>query len=215
MSHSKPRRAIAPVRRKSRIIVPLLSVLMIAAGIGVFVFLRPPDGPRDMNGHVVVPDDPIATSSSFMEASDMVIDDGGLGFQIPSVKLNVPLGSINDVGGVMSPSNFTSAFVVRNRGVGLDHATKGTVYIVTHSTQSGTAPGNFVQENQQVIVRPGDIIKADDHDYAVASSRIVKKTEIDFETDVWDETISGRLVFITCLLNGRSDSNIIIIATLT
>ena len=189
-------------KRKTRgILLILLSVVLVCAGvtIGIVSFLPGTKAGdlTDMEGNVVVPDDPSATSSAFLQAADMVTDDGGDGFVIPSVNLHVPLGSVNEVDGVMNPPNFTSAFWIRNRGVSLDAADQGTVYIVAHTARAGKAPGNYVQSNGQILVKNGDFIMANQRTYTVTDTFTVPQDQIGGREELWANT-PGMLVFVTC-----------------
>jgi len=203
----------------------LLSVLLICGGvaIGFYAYLTKiprhagPGSIFDLQGNVVIPDDPSATSSAFLEAAEMVIDDGGKGFNIPAVQLNVPLGSINDVNGVMNPPNFTSAFWIRNRGVSLANAEQGTVYIVTHATRFGLAPGNYLQAREATTLTPGDIININDRVYSFESAEIIAQSKIGEYDYLWDESIPNRALIITCLLrndNAAPTDNLVIIGKL-
>lgn len=195
----------------------VLSILLVAGGVtlGVMSFLpRPADATqvKDMEGNVVIPEDPSATTTPFMEQAQMVPDDGGDGFVIPVLKLDVPLGSINEVNGVMNPPNYTNVFVIRNRGVSLENADQGTVYMVTHTLHGGKAPGNIMQANGGVAMKPGDIIKANQRMYEYVSFEIIPKTDLDAHPDLWTND-PGRLVLVTCL-SGTYDKNLIIIGKL-
>jgi len=172
----------------------------------------------DPAGNVIIPDDPSATDPAFVEQAEMVVNDGGAGFEIPSVYLHVPLGSVNDVGGKMNPPNYTSAFWIRNRGVGLDKAETGTVYIVAHSAHGGKAPGNYVQDKEKSTVMVGDRINVNDRAYTVEQTEIIPIKELGTHTEIWDDVVPGRLVFVTCIQNTVSnnptDNNLVIIGKL-
>jgi len=192
------------VKKKKRRILPLLiALVLICGGIGVGVYtLWPKAGASDlvdMEGNIVVPDDPNATSPAFLEAADMVVDSGGEGFRIPSVGLDIPLGAINEVDGVMNPANFVSAFWIRNRGVSVENASQGTVYIVAHSTRFGKAPGNLIQSNEQSLVKEGDTIWVDAAEYRVTGWQTSPQGQIGNIEELWANT-PGMLVFVTCVL---------------
>jgi len=207
-------------RRKRRVLPLLLAILLICGGIGVGVYtLWPKDSAGallDLEGNIVVPDDADATSPAFLEAADMVQDDGGAGFSIPSVGLHVPLGSINEVNGVMNPPNFTSAFWIRNRGVSVDNADQGTVYIVAHSVQWGKAPGNYLQDKEQILVKNGDYVEVNGRTYEITNVELILKTEIGSHEDLWANT-PGMLVFVTCLQrndHAASTNNLVVVGQL-
>jgi hypothetical protein len=209
-------------KKKGGLLILLLSLALIIGGatIGVLSFMPKPnqaDAPRDMDGNIVVPDDPRALSSEFLEAADMRVDDGGKGFKIPAVQLNVPLGSVNAVDGEMNPPNYSSSFVIRNMGVPLTDAQNGTVYMVAHATARGRSPGNYIQKDSEVLLKPGDFIEANNRVYSYVRHVIVNKNVIADVPDLWDASIPGRLVFITCQVRptgGIAVNNIVIIAEL-
>ena len=219
----EPRRAAGPVKKRSRVVSTVLVVLSVVlfAGGGTAVYfywqqLHAPGHFTDLNGNIVVPEDPEATEPAFQDASNMVVDDGGAGFTVPAIKLDVKLGSINAVDDKMNPANFTSVFWVRNVGVGLDDADKGTVYMVTHAVQGGKAPGNILQDKGAVTLKPGDLIQADKRTYEFVSSEIIPKTEIGNHEDLWANE-PGRMLIITCVLNphgGIAVDNLVLVAKL-
>jgi len=211
-----------PKRKKRRggVLLIVLSVALILGGGGLAIYSFFPHTPAgallDMENNVVVPDSPEATSSAFLEAADLVADDGGEGFVIPSVNLHVPLGSVNEVNGVMNPANFTSAFWIRNRGVSLENASQGTVYIVAHAARYGKAPGNIVQDNEQSLVKAGDFITANGVTFEVTGTKIIPQDQIETVSEIWADT-PGMLVFVTCLQKNDHTpptDNLILIAQL-
>ena len=222
---AEPVVTLAPVAEKKKnrftnILLIVLGVLLLAGGTGLGIKYFHDKSQEstlvDLNGNTVVPEDPSATSSPFMAAADMVVNDGGDGFRVPSIKLKVAIGSVNDVNGVMNPPNFQSVFWVRNRGVSLDNAEQGTVFMVTHAVQGGSAPGNIMQAKGQVVLKPGDTIQANQRTYEYESSQIIPKTEIGDHEDIWANT-PGRLLVITCVLNpagGIAVDNMVIVAKL-
>jgi len=207
-------------KKKRRLLPLLLALVLICGGIGVGVYTLWPKGGSsdlvDMEGNIVIPDDPNATSPAFLEAADMVVDSGGEGFRIPSVGLDIPLGAINEVDGVMNPANFVSAFWIRNRGVSVENASQGTVYIVAHSTRFGKAPGNLIQSNEQSLVKEGDTIWVDAAEYRVTGWQTSPQGEIGNIEELWANT-PGMLVFVTCVLRNDKQTptdNLIITAQL-
>jgi len=205
--------------RVSSLLLIVLAVLLIGTGtwIGVAHWPRHHEGQLvDLDNNPITPEDPTATSSPFLEAANMVPDDGGDGFQVPKVKLDVPIGSVNDVNGVMNPANFTSVFWVRNRGVSLDNAEQGTVFMVTHAVQGGKAPGNILQNKGLAALSPGDLIKVNQRTYEFVSSEVIPKAEIGNHEDLWAND-PGRMLVITCVLNpngGLAVDNLVIVAKL-
>ncbi|WP_316300296.1 sortase family protein, partial [Clavibacter michiganensis] len=118
-----------------------------------------------------------------------------------SVGLDVPLGAVDVVGGVVDPPGFSSAYRVRDLGVAPEDAATGTVFVVMHSVRGGgTGPGDLLIDDRagSASVAPGAVIEVAGVDYAVGSSRAVPKGELPDDAEVWADT-PGRLVVITCL----------------
>ena len=205
-------------KRRGGIVLLVLAILLAVTGIGIGVwnFLPQPGTELDMVGNRVQPDPdaviPVAEASA--------TPDLGMRFVVPSVKLDVPLGISNAVNGVISPPGFTSAYLIRNLGVTLDKASKGTVYIAAHSLRNGgVAPGNYLidVDNQQSKVKAGDLIKVSNLTYTITETRIIPKPEVGDVSDLWDATVPKRLLVFTCLQNPEnqpSRDNMIIVATL-
>jgi hypothetical protein len=210
-----------PKKKKKKLVpflVGLLSVGLIGGGITLGVMSMGGGSTlTDMDGRIVAPDEPDSTTKEFLEEAQMIVDEGGLGFEIPVAGLNVPLGSINPVKGVMNPPNFTSAFWIREVGVSPANAEKGTVVIVTHSLRApGKAPGNFYQKDGNTFLSPGDFIKVNGRVYAFTESMIIPKVDIGAKADIWEKT-PGKLVVITCLQpkgGGATVNNLVLIGEL-
>jgi len=208
-------------KKRKRALLPLiLAILLICGGIGIGAYTMWPkssaNGLVDIEGNIVIPDDADATSPAFLEAAAMVEDEGGDGFSIPSVGLHVPLGSINEVDGVMNPPNFTSAFWIRNRGVSVDNAEQGTVYIVAHSVQWGKAPGNYLQDQEKILVKDGDYVQVNGRTYQITDVELILKKEIGSHAELWANT-PGMLVFVTCLQrndHAASTNNLVVVGQL-
>jgi len=175
----------------------------------------------DMNGKKVIPDDNSVFDPAYVQAADAQ-PDVGQRFKVPSVSLDVPLGSVNQVNGLINPPGFTSVYWVKNMGVSLANADKGTVYVVTHAVKApGEAPGDYMidQTTTTVKLKQGDEIDVGDRKYTVDSSMTVSKDELGSQTALWAGT-PGMLVLITCmqgglyLPNGHSATNVVIIGTL-
>ena len=228
--------APAPVKksRKRRGFVDVLLLVLALAMIGGGVFIgvqswRTSHGPGtfvDMVGNRVQADDPEVADPTFVAAADAKPQVDGLRMIITSVGMNVPLGEVNEVNGVMNPPGFTSAYRVRNVGVTLDKASTGTVYVVAHSLRApGHAPGNFVIDipTNQILVQTGAIIQVGDLNYQVDSTAIVNKLDLASHAELWANT-PGMLVFITCMqyddssmykdTGGHSPNNVVVIGHL-
>lgn len=136
----------------------------------------------------------------------------GRRFSIPSVGLDVPLGALNEVDGLIRPTNFTSAFQIRNLGVPYWKANTGTSYIVMHALdEGGIAPGNFLidQKTREVRVQNGAEIKVGSKKFVVEKSLRIGKGLIGNSENIWQNK-KGRLVIITCF--PESNDNQVIIA---
>lgn len=164
------------------------------------------------------------------DARDMrQVSNIGLQFRAPSVGLNdLPLGAVDEValtggGTLIEPTNFTSMFTVRNRGVGenlsREGASQGTLYLVTHATDLGAvAPGNFLVDNEtrQNKLQVGDTFEVTGNDgeiltYRVTDYRRDGKDLIAADKDIWGNH-PNRAVLITCFPN--SSDNAVFLAEL-
>ena len=158
------------------------------------------DAPRDLAGAPVQAD--VTAPSAADDGSAQPAVDSGLGrLRAPSVGLDVPLGAVDVVGGVVDPPGFTSAYRVRDLGVAPEQAAEGTVFVVMHSVRGGgVGPGDLLIDDQAGSARiaPGAVIEVAGVDYAVGSSRAVAKGALPDDAAVWADT-PGRLVVITCL----------------
>jgi len=220
-----------PVKRKRRwstILLLLLSVLLVIGGLSYLGYTWYKNTHEitytDLDGNKVVPDDNSAKDPAWIQKAEAKEEVAGLRFKIPSVNLNVPLGEVNQVDGLINPPGFKSVYRVKNMGVTLDQAAKGTVYAVTHSLRApGKAPGNYVIDidTASIIVQNDAEIDVGDVKYTVVSSFIVNKNDLAAQANLWANT-PGMLVFITCLqfkssagyVDGHSPDNVVIIGQL-
>ena len=217
-----------PKRRRSTILILLLAVVLlvgavVTGGLAVCQSSHQNGTFRDLMGNKVAPEDNSINDPAYVQAADAK-PDIGLRFKIPSVDLDVALGSVKSVNGVINPPGFTSAFLIRDFGLGtdLENADKGTIYVATHALRSpGKAPGNYVvDQNGNILVQDGAEIDVGGRVYKVVSSETVLKTDLGLQANLWSDT-PGMLVFVTCLesgsaiiTNGHSDTNVVIIGTL-
>ncbi|WP_158685508.1 class F sortase [Microbacterium halophytorum] len=151
----------------------------------------------DMKGNAVELQDPIGDPTVLERMR--VSEDDGERLQVPSVALDVPLGSLDLVEGAITPPGFSSAYVVRNVGTP-NEPTAGTTYVAMHSIPApGLAPGNFLidVDSGMPSVSPGARVVLGDETYAVDSAYTVDKDELPSREDVWKD-VPGRLVVITC-----------------
>lgn len=208
-------------RLRHHLTVAALAILagaaLVVGALGIAESMRSgdaPGGPVDMRGEPVELDPsvtPIPASASRAVAT------GHGRLEVPSVDLDVPLGALDAVDGVITPPGFTSAYVVRNLGVPLSRSSRGTTFVVMHSLRGGgVAPGNALVDaaSGSARVRAGDPVRADGTTYTVASSRLVARDRIAADADVWADT-PDRLVLITCLLTADgspSSHNLVVTA---
>ncbi|MCJ1714909.1 class F sortase [Curtobacterium sp. VKM Ac-2922] len=139
-------------------------------------------------------------------------------FAAPSVGLDVPLGALDVVDGVIEPPGFTSAYWVRNLGVDPTAPASGTVFVAMHSLRAGgLGPGNALIDvaHARARIAVGAPITVDGTTYRVTRTETVTKQDIRSDAGVWAD-VPGRLVVVTCLQRPdgrRSVDNVVIEAT--
>ncbi|MFJ5925024.1 class F sortase [Kitasatospora sp. NPDC092948] len=144
--------------------------------------------------------------------------DGAGRFVVPSVGLDVPLGTMNEVADSVVPPGFTSAYRIDNLGTPTAPAS-GTVYVAMHSLRWGaTGPGNylFALDTGTSKVTPGAAIDVGGTRYVVDAATTVPKDDLPDTPEIWDD-VPGRLVVLTCLEkpdNSPSVDNFVITAHL-
>ncbi|MDR1432259.1 MAG: class F sortase [Propionibacteriaceae bacterium] len=214
-------------KRRKGFFIPLLitlSVLLMLGAIGMWGYSQifPPqeNAQRDIEGNWVVPEDPEEWTPEIIAEMDPEPEISGKRFRVPAVGLDAPLGAMNAVKNVINPPGFRSVFWIRNMGVSLDRADQGTVYMAAHSLRNGgVGPGNYLidVENARGKVPIGAEMYADNVKYRVTEVISVPKTKLDEKVEVWDATVPGRIVVVTCLQrpnNGRSVNNIVVVGVL-
>src|SRR5699024_8173753 len=126
--------------------------------IGITLIWRPStdSGTVDMHG------DPAALDPGTMPAPAQTkamraVEATGHRFRVPSVGLDVPLGALTMVDKTITPPGITSAYRVRNLGVPLRKAARGTVFVAMHSLHDGVGPGNYLIDEKAgtARVKPG------------------------------------------------------------
>ena len=173
----------------------------------------------DMKGHSVTLDEGSGLTPKVVQEMHATADTGS-DFEIPSVGLTVPLGSLQMTSNTITPPGFASAYQVRNLGVAPAHAAEGTVFVAMHSCRNGAiCPGNYVidVQNQKAKVGIGATIDVAGVSYTVTGTQAIGKTSISQDSSVWANT-PNRLVVITCLQRpqgGPSVDNMVIIANRT
>lgn len=157
------------------------------------------------------------------EEMDQVTNFGGLRFKVPALGVDVPFGMVNEVDGILRPTNFTAAFGVRNRGVNFDKTENGTSYVVTHTVDyadgvAGLAPGNYFFNGLYTVddpkVKNGDEIIIENNEqstkFIVTDHYREGKAVVMGDDDLWDAEKKDRLVLIICAPN--SFDNYVVVA---
>lgn len=220
-TRNHPLTPTTPRRRRSHRLRLTASVLLCAVGViagakAVATYVDQQRYPEDMAGHPVLVEQPPASDLAKVNAVSHVADRR---LRVPSTGLNVPLGELNEVAGVIDPPGFASAYLVRNYGAHLTQASRGTVFAVMHSCRGGAVcPGNYLIDVDAgaASVKPGaDVYLAGLH-YRVTGWQKVYKPDVHADTDIWAST-PGKLVLLTCLqvpAQTKSIDNMVITAQL-
>lgn len=135
----------------------------------------------------------------------------GKRFKAPSVGLDVQLGAMSEVDGLVRPTNFTNAFTIRNRGIGenLKKAKNGTLYIAMHATDVGSiAPGNFLVDNTNRTnrLKEGDTVEVGKLKYKITEYKREGKNLIAQDKELWDGKVKNRIVILTCFPNSADNA---------
>ena len=195
----------------------LLFIVGVVAGTyAVTTYISQQKYPKDMAGNPVIVEQPAHADQARVNAVPAV---AGMTLRVPSTGLNVPLGELNDVDGVINPPGFASAYLVRNYGASLANAATGTVFVAMHSCRGGAVcPGNYLikVDAGTASVTPGaDVYLAGLH-YRVTAWHKVYKPDAHADDTIWANT-PGRLVLLTCLqvpAQTKSIDNMVITAQL-
>lgn len=186
-------------RRGNRVVAAvgaLVAAAAVTAGVaGLLGAFTPADAPRDLRGNPVQVE---ADATPRPEASAVASGQGR--FVAASVGLDVPLGALDPVDGVVVPSGYRSAYLVRNAGVPLRRASTGTVYVAMHALRNGYGPGNALFDGSTAAARieKGAPIVVGGVRYVVTGSKAVPRGELAARSWIWAAK-PGRLVVITCL----------------
>ncbi|MDQ0647268.1 hypothetical protein QFZ53_001464 [Microbacterium natoriense] len=195
----------------------ITSTMMVIGGVAVLLgaavlswsVVATPDGPRDLNGNLVLFDEDPPPPADLQPTAD------GLRLRVPQVELEVGVGEMHSVGGQVTPPDFTNAYIVRDLG---GSGPGDSVYIAMHSLRGGgVAPGNslFDADSQQALVAVGSAIYLDGVEYRITQTRNVLKKELPSD-GIWDQP-AGTLTLITCLqeIDGRASTmNFVVTASL-
>lgn len=144
------------------------------------------------------------------------ISNTGKRVKIPSLNADFALGSLEiPKSNKVEPTNFTSVFWIKNRGVKYNQSEKGSVYLAAHALDttadgralSGLAPGNWFYDpvTKESKLNPGDIMEVGGEKYKFKEFKRVGKGLVSRDKDIWNKNEPGRLVFLTCI--GRSNDN--------
>ncbi len=203
------------------VLLAAAAVLLVASG--AFLAINPLTSSaagveRDLEGRPVAlePADELPASERPLINAN---PDTGVRFTVPSVGLDVPLGELSMVNGAIVPPGFTAAYKVRNLGVPLSEATKGTVYVTMHSLRNGgRAPGNYLIDvaTGHTTVPAGATVAVGSLTYSITESKVLLKADAAKDASLWTGT-PKRLVVITCLQrpdNSPSTDNLILIGSL-
>jgi hypothetical protein len=185
--------------RPARIVIAgvFLLVAVVAGVYTVSTYLTDQGYPKDMKGNPVA----VSKGSLGVDETHAVSQVGGMMLQVPSTGLNVPLGELDEVDGVINPPGFSSAYLVRNYGSTLEHAKTGAVFVAMHSCRGGAVcPGNYLinVDAGTASVKTGADVYVDGLHYRVTGWQKVYKPDIGSDTTVWANT-PGKLVLFTCL----------------
>lgn len=195
-----------------------IALLIVGAGLIAKDRAERANAPVDLEGNAIqlAPEDtPAPETIAEMEVEPGTPESDRL--VVPSVDLDVPIGTLSAVDGVITPPGFTEAYYVRNMGVSASDASDGTLYLVTHSVKDGYAPGNALIDVDAGTARvtSGDSLAVGGLTYVIDETVNVDKDELATHEALWTND-PGRLVLITCLQRseGRSLQNVVIIASL-
>lgn len=194
----------------------LCTVAIVAGAWTVSTYLGQQSYPKDMRGNPVILPQP---SKVVQEKTNAVSAVNGMTLRVPSTGLDVPLGELNEVNGIIDPPGFSSAYLVRNFGANLANADKGTVFVVMHSCRGGAVcPGNYLINVKAgaASVAIGADVYLDGLHYRVTGWQKVYKPDVHEDTAIWANT-PGRLVLFTCLqvpTQTESTDNMVITAQL-
>lgn len=144
------------------------------------------------------------------------ISNTGKRVKIPSLNADFALGSlVEPKHGTVEPTNFTSVFWIKNRGVKYDHPEQGSVFLASHALDttpdgralSGLAPGNWLYDpvTRESKLNPGDIMEVGGVRYKFKEFKRAGKGLIARDKDIWNEKKPNRLVFLTCISNSNDN----------
>ncbi|PWJ26787.1 hypothetical protein ATK17_2965 [Branchiibius hedensis] len=198
-----PRQGAA--RRRGRAVTfALVAVVIGALAVGGFSLRQYVAGPdptpgalTDMNGSVVVPDDPPDVQGAQVRPT-------GERFRAPDQGLDVPLESMEVTAGVINPPSFTAAFLIRQYGQPRDPAS-GLSVVTMHAVYGGRSPGNYLfsmaPDDSHAVIRAGDPVIVEGVAYTVSSTMVIDKVAATESQRMWSrwQERGNELMIITCL----------------
>ena len=154
-------------------------------------------GLTDMNGAIVVPDDPPDVQAAHVRST-------GERFVAPDQGLDVPLDSMDVTGGVINPPSFTAAFLIRQYGRPADPAS-GLSVVTMHAVYGGRSPGNYLfsmaPADSHAVISAGDPVVVGGVGYTVTSTMIIGKVAAVDSQRMWGrwKERGNELMIVTCL----------------
>jgi hypothetical protein len=133
---------------------------------------------------------------------------------IPSVRLDVPLLALTPRGGTIDPPTLTAGYWLAPYGgpVGPGRAPTNTLYLAGHSWTGGRAAFNPLMHGGPGgwPISPGAVVEVrgptGTRSYTVTRTKRYAKARLPSATEVW-RVVPGRLVLLTCFLDGRGHAN--------
>lgn len=155
-------------------VVVAAAAVIVAVSL-ILIGLGQPTPVKDMRGNPVRLSGKPLTSDQMRRMSVKPADKR---FIVASVGLNVPLLTLNEVDGLITPLGFTSAYQIRNFGDSLSEASHGTVFVVMHSIRGGgTGPANYLIDvtTGESALRVGATIQVGNLTYLVSGWKAESK----------------------------------------
>ncbi|KYH43415.1 class F sortase [Branchiibius sp. NY16-3462-2] len=191
-------------RHRGAVTLALLAVVVGAlavAGFSLRQYVAAPEpthsGLTDMNGAIVVPDDPPDVQGAQVRST-------GKRFVAPDQGLDVPLDSMDVTGGVINPPSFATAFLIRQYGQPDDPAS-GLSVVTMHAVYGGRSPGNYLfsmaPDDSHAVIRAGDPVLVAGVGYTVTSTMVIDKVAATDSQRMWGrwKERGNELMIITCL----------------
>lgn len=204
---------------RARVVALLAALVVVAAGVGIALMLRPGAEPAPSASPSPSPSSPPAPSTTArmadvpMAAPERVL--------IPRVGIDLAVLPDAPVDGVLDPPGVTDAYWIEDYGTpGTD--ADNTVYLAAHSSLRMDAAFNPLLDvdHQESVLEPGDevvVVTANGRlTYEVTRSQRYDKNALPAADEVWDVE-PGVLHLITCFQQdglARAADNLVVTATL-